>query len=1174
MVFSLGIAAFYLWYRGMYTLNLESAYATTASWLLYGAELWGCFSLSLYFFQVWDVSEPAKQTVLEGKTVDVFVPTYNEDVQLLRSTLQACLDLDYDHKTYVLDDGRRDEVKALADELGVHYITRDSNQHAKAGNLNHALEQTDGEYIVIFDADHVPQTRFITRLIGYFRDDKVGMVQSPHAFYNFDNFQGSCNFEKKKYWDDGLLFYKVIQAGLNRWNSVIFAGSAAMFRRKALEEVGYIAVETITEDMHTGIRMTSKGWKTRYISEPLIAGQAAPDVTTFQSQRLRWGEGNLSILFVENPLTMPGLSFAQRISYFASIISWASGLSRLAIYLTPILLLLTGVPPLSEFTLELGVILTAYLFSIHLAMRMVSGKNWSFFDIELFAMASFWTQIRSVFRAMFRRKKSKFVVTSKRGRQTDSVTPYIAPQIAIIALSAIAVVWGLLRLAFGTSSDLFGPAIAGPLCLFYMYIAWVVVRRSLGANEQRFAYRHNAVLPVNFRFDGDAEGPIRGRGVTSDLSETGIQLVSYTPLAVGTLGRFTLSAGDRTFECRGEVRHEELVDVPLEAVEDPETPVTYRYGVHFGELTPEQTDELHRIALHFAVPKLYEHFDSRVSRTKRTFFRLTNSTSWRKREGRQPYRLPIALRASDESGLSTFTVTEDVSRSAVRIQTSQPLPEGASLNYKMSTPLGDVEGKVRVMRSEEERIGPLSMWTHVLAFTQFDRQGRGMLHSLLQPLEEKSVRDALRARGRTAPQPLFQPLAVGLLAAAVMVPSSMAVFRGVNSDDLFLQELIAEGLESEEDFQRLELVYRRALAEPTPGDRLAMLAKLMVHQGRQAEAEQMTRLMLQEEPHNMDLRKALADTLAGLGQNEEAEVEYTRIIDTLSTSTSTPSIPLEPVLLASARNLVHSGDLPTAVVRFQDYMDASHQVDQSILNEFAGVLVSAGEYARARSLLEGAPSNPDALYSLASIRAADQDFAGAETECRRALAIRPDHSGAERLLADTLAWQEDWTASTAMFEILASKYPEDEEIRRRLAEVTLWSGDLERGLVRWRDLMLIAPDNQKNWTGYLDAAGGVETLGSEDERLFRRIHERFARSAEEQSPEMAARLAGAMRRIGETAICVDLLENVVAANPKAKEPRLLLADTLHDLGEFKRADRHYSALLDKVQERSFRPPTD
>ena len=129
----------YLVYRGMYTLNLDGWYASTASWLLYVAEIWGGTSLLLFFMQVWDTSDVKEQAPLEDVTVDVFVPTYNEDVAILRGTLQACLAMDYPHRTFLLDDGKRDEVRQLCEELGVHYITRDNNLHAKAGNLNHAL---------------------------------------------------------------------------------------------------------------------------------------------------------------------------------------------------------------------------------------------------------------------------------------------------------------------------------------------------------------------------------------------------------------------------------------------------------------------------------------------------------------------------------------------------------------------------------------------------------------------------------------------------------------------------------------------------------------------------------------------------------------------------------------------------------------------------------------------------------------------------------------------------------------------------------------------------------------------------------------------------------------------------------------------------------------------------
>jgi cellulose synthase/poly-beta-1,6-N-acetylglucosamine synthase-like glycosyltransferase len=122
----------------------------------------------------------------------------------------------------------------------------------------------------------MPEPHFTTRVIGYFHDDKLAHVQTPHSFYNFDFFQARYNGSRKYYWEEGNLFYQVILPGRNRWGCPIFADSAAMFRRNALEEVGYIAVETITEDLHTGLRINAKGWRSLAISERLVAGQAGP----------------------------------------------------------------------------------------------------------------------------------------------------------------------------------------------------------------------------------------------------------------------------------------------------------------------------------------------------------------------------------------------------------------------------------------------------------------------------------------------------------------------------------------------------------------------------------------------------------------------------------------------------------------------------------------------------------------------------------------------------------------------------------------------------------------------------------------------------------------------------------------------------------------------------------
>jgi cellulose synthase/poly-beta-1,6-N-acetylglucosamine synthase-like glycosyltransferase len=420
ILFSSAVAVLFLVYRTFFTLNL-TAYAVFASVVLLVGETYDVLTMLLYFLQVWDTTEPPEQTVLQGRTVDVFVPTYNEDPDILRVTLQACVAMDYPHRTFLCDDGgtdarvndpekgpgarkHQDLLKAMCAEIGAIYVTRPKNEHAKAGNLNHAFEKTDGEFILIFDADHVPDKNFITRLIGYFADEKLAFVQTPHAFYNFESFQARLDHERGSYWEEGQLFYHVIQPGRNRWNAAIFAGSAAMFRRTALAEVGYIAVETITEDMHTGLRMHMRGWNSLGIGERMISGTAAQDVTTFHSQRLRWGEGNLSVLAYDNPLTAPGLRWGQRLCYFATMINWAGGLFKLPIYLTPILMLLTGVPPVKEFTWTLAAIMGTYMAVAILGVKYVSNGYGSVWYSELFTMAGFWTQVRGTMRALFWRK--------------------------------------------------------------------------------------------------------------------------------------------------------------------------------------------------------------------------------------------------------------------------------------------------------------------------------------------------------------------------------------------------------------------------------------------------------------------------------------------------------------------------------------------------------------------------------------------------------------------------------------------------------------------------------------------------------------------------------------------------------------------------------------------------
>ncbi|VTR96760.1 tetratricopeptide repeat protein [Tuwongella immobilis] len=634
------ISIAYVVYRGLFTLNLATPWATFASLFLYIGEVYGLIVLLLFFLQVWDPFEPPEQPVLDGVTVDVFVPTYNEDPAMLRATLEACIRMDYPHNTYVCDDGKRPAMAELAKELGVHYIIRPDNRHAKAGNLNHAFEKTNGEFIIIFDADHVPEPNFITRTLGYFRDPKMAWVQTPHAFYNFESFQARLDHKARKYWDEGALFYKVIQTGRNRWNCPIFAGSAAIFRREALRQVGYIAVETITEDMHTGLRMHALGWKSLAISDRLVCGQAAPDITTFHTQRLRWGEGNLSIMAYDNPMTTRGLTWSQRFCYLGSMLNWAGGLFKLPIYLTPIFMLFTGVPPVNQFSWTLVIITFLYMVISLWGLKAAGNGHASIINSELFCMVNFWTQVRGVSRATFWRKFQQFVVTSKRGRQAKSIWPYIRPQLILGLLSIMALVWGWGRPIIGISDDWFKPVLPTIWVVLHGLLIYLTLKRAFWPEDRRFNSRHVVHLPVEYRLLHEDPNPNHRFGVTLDLNENGMALIAYEVIPQGTRLRTVIRGAGVELVCESEVRGV----VPLNRRVSG-TMHGYRYGCLFHNLSPNDIDALNRICLHYAVPRMYEVYDRGNASNW-----LNRMLNWRQRgmvqrrtAFRYPYNLPVII---------------------------------------------------------------------------------------------------------------------------------------------------------------------------------------------------------------------------------------------------------------------------------------------------------------------------------------------------------------------------------------------------------------------------------------------------------------------------------------------------------------------------------------------------
>jgi len=330
--------------------------------LLYAAELYSTIMLAISLFVVADplTRKPPKAVAPDNlPTVDVYIPTYNEDPELLAMTVIAAIDLDYpkDKLTvWLLDDGgtdqkcnqdnvkkakeareRRVELMALAEELGAKYLTRAKNEHAKAGNMNNCFKQSNGELIVVFDADHVPVREFLRETVGYFREDpKLFLCQTPHFFTNPDPLERNLEtFQDMP--SENEMFYGIIQKGLDKWNGAFFCGSAAIIRREALMLVGGFSGITITEDCETALDLHSRGWHSLYVDKPMISGLQPETFSSFIGQRSRWARGMFQIFLLKNPVLKRGLSLAQKICYLSNMTYWFFPIFRLPFLVSPLL---------------------------------------------------------------------------------------------------------------------------------------------------------------------------------------------------------------------------------------------------------------------------------------------------------------------------------------------------------------------------------------------------------------------------------------------------------------------------------------------------------------------------------------------------------------------------------------------------------------------------------------------------------------------------------------------------------------------------------------------------------------------------------------------------------------------------------------------------------------------
>ena len=335
----------YIFYRLFYTIPTDNIVSLVLGILVVIVEVVDAIFFSFYVFNILvfkkDSPRIPKINNKDYPDVDVFIATINEKKELLEKTIKSCIEMKYPDKKkvhiYICDDGNREEIKLLCKELNVNYINRENNKNAKAGNYNNALNKTKSPYIAMFDADMCPSNDFLLKTIPFFvKEYKLGFIQLPQSFNELDYFQSKFKLLNKIPFEQDY-FYHQIQMAKNKTNSVVCCGTNMVMSRKALEDIGGFATETITEDIATGMLIEAAGYKGIAIADDEVFGLNVTSTESLIKQRSRWCRGCIQIFKNYKILRNKKLSIRQKLDYLSAIYYWFFGIRNIFYLFVPLL---------------------------------------------------------------------------------------------------------------------------------------------------------------------------------------------------------------------------------------------------------------------------------------------------------------------------------------------------------------------------------------------------------------------------------------------------------------------------------------------------------------------------------------------------------------------------------------------------------------------------------------------------------------------------------------------------------------------------------------------------------------------------------------------------------------------------------------------------------------------
>lgn len=546
----------YLGWRILFTIPWEDSPFAYLSGLI----LWLCELTSFFTAFVLIANKSRSFTLNKGEIiesnlpdVDIFIATHNEDYEIVYKTINGCVNIYYPDMSkvhiFIADDTNRPEIKKLAEEFSVGYFGLENNKHAKSGNLNNALSQTNSPLIATFDADMIPYQEFLMETVPYFladrKDEKpIGLIQTPQSFYNPDIFQFHF-FSEDKLPNEQDFFSNSVNVLNNTRGAAVYTGSNTLIRRKAIEEAGGFPTDTITEDFELGVRMNVAGYMNYSTTKPMASGLTPTDLRSVIKQRIRWGRGVIKSSYNTNIFFNPKLSFGQKMIYVNGYFYWSSFFRRLVYIIAPVLYTVFQIRIVKANVWLLIIFwLPSYLMT-KLAMRDVTDsyrtQTWGEIVETVFAPYL----VVPIFLESIGISEKAFKVTSKTVSDRNFDYLFAFPYFLLWLLS----VYGLITFNYGKyGSELFYGSVISFWLIHHIinltFALFATLGRPIFRKEERFLVEEEAILKV---------GQLK-KGITIvDISENGLSFISREPIYINEECELALTIDQQEVTIRGEV---------------------------------------------------------------------------------------------------------------------------------------------------------------------------------------------------------------------------------------------------------------------------------------------------------------------------------------------------------------------------------------------------------------------------------------------------------------------------------------------------------------------------------------------------------------------------------------------------------------------------------------------